>query len=239
MAGLYLSSAPMTAQAQQLGLTAEIQENCRVVYEKDPEGEGYVFHSLWHPEGEYGENHIIMPVGSTYMGLTEEFPVGKEFANVIWSSTDPQYKDPYYPSHCGYMLSWIKMLRKAYAAHADKCRREGKPVENYSAERCCAELDTIYPSDGSREFLFECSNNGVPGEGIYLHGAHVLIGATESGTVKKGGFVHLLPLCENHNTYDLHDDKKWGQGYYMKLGRPMRAVLLALYMEKPIGPFSP
>lgn len=227
MKAVYLANAPVTEQARGLGLTAEIQEQCRVVYEKDPAGEGYVFHSLWRPEREYNEKHMIMPVGSTYAGLTDELARGTCFANAEWSSNDPKYPHPDNPK---WTVSWIGVIRSAYFAHAAECRRAGLPVEEYNADLCCAERDKIYPSDGSREFLFECTNNGEPGEGIYLQGAHVLMNATASAPVPKGGYVCLLPLCTAHNTYVLKEGSYSGQGYYMKLERPMRAVLLSGYM---------
>ena len=236
MEAKFLANAPMTAQALELGLTAEIQENCRVVYEKDKDSDGYVFHSLWHSKGEYGGEHIIMPVGSTYAGLSDELPAGTCFANVQWSSGDIQYNDPDYPAYKNYKLSWIKLIRRAYAAHAEECRKAGGAVEVYDADLCCAERDMIYPSDGSKQFLFKCSNNGKSGDGYYLHGAHVKINATSSGTAPIDGVVYLLPLCSEHNTYVLKKDNSPGTGYYMKLERPMRAVRLNGYRKNPVGP---
>ena len=235
MKALYLANAPMTAQALELGLTAEEWDKCRVVYEKDKDSDGYVFHSIWHPKGKYGGEHIIMPVGSTYVGLTNEFPAGTCFANVQWSSGDIQYDDPDFPAYLKFKLSWIKLIKKAYAAHAEACRKAGREVKVYDADLCCAERDTIYHSDGSPEFIFECTHGGTPGDGYFLQGAHVLMGATASGTVPKGGYVYLLPLCIEHNTYVLEGHSS-GTGYYMKLERPMRAVMLGGYKEKPVGP---
>ena len=225
MKALYLANAPMTAQALELGLTAEEWDECRVVYEKDKDGGGYVFHSLWSPKGEYGGEHIIMPLGSIYDGLSdEEFATGTCFANATDTKNDPKYHGAVYD------ISWIEVIRRAY-------RDTG-----YSAECCCAERNIIYraKSNDVRIPGFACTNDGVPrydkdkSKCIYLHGAHVFMRVKENFKPADDGPVYLLPLCAAHNTYSL-DRGTWGQGYYMKLGRPMKAVKLRGFMHKPEG----
>ena len=206
---------PLTAQAMELGLTAEIQENCRVVYEKDKDSDGYVFHSLWHPEGKYGGEHIIMPVGSTYAGLSNELAAGTVFANVSRSSYDPKCPGP---KETGNVSSWMELMSKAY-------EREGA---EYDLDTCCAERNVIYrSSDGSRVDGFTCTDDGT---GV-MQGAHVFIGETESHTADEGSMVYLLPLCIAHNVYKKLGGS--GMGYYMRLERKMKAVILKGYMQKP------
>lgn len=213
----------MTAQAMELGLTAEIQENCRVVYEKDKDSDGYVFHSLWHPQGEYGSEHIILPVGSTYNGLSKVYPAGTCFANAKETKYDPAYHDPL----TDYDVSWIALLRRAYRG------------TGYSAECCCGERDTIYRADSDDDKIpgFICTNGGVPDRGkkIYLHGAHVFMEQKKNIKPDKGGSVYLLPLCSEHNICT-RVSAVFGQGYYMRLGCSMKAVMLKGFMEDPEGP---
>lgn len=222
MNGLFLANAPLTEEAKGLGLTAELQDSCRVVYEKDPKGEGYVFHSLWHPQGEYGEDHIIMPVGSTYNGLTGVIPAGTEFANISGSSHDPKYPHPRNPS---WSISWIELIRRAYRAKD----------EDYIDE-CCAERNKIYftdPREGEKETAIECTNGGVGGntKETYMQGAHVILG-TENKSPGRDANVLLVPLCIAHNTCEAMGG--YGTGYYMKLGRALRAVKLKGYLKPPV-----
>lgn len=227
MNGLFLANAPLTEEAKDLGLTAELQDSCRVVYEKDQKGEGYVFHSLWHPQGEYGEDHIIMPVGSTYNGLTGLIPAGTEFANISGSKNDPKYKDP--SSKYG-ELSWIKLIRQAYSAN-----------DLTYINDCCAERNKIYftdPREGEKEKAIVCTNGGVGGNtvGTYMQGAHVTLG-TKNENPGEGEDVLLVPLCIAHNTSKAMNG--YGTGYYMKLGRALWAVKLKGYMKSPDTERSP
>lgn len=45
--------------------------------------------------------------------------------------------------------------------------------------------------------------------------------------VPTGSDVCLLPICHAHNTGSEH-----GGGYYMRLGRAMKAVVLEKYLQK-------
>lgn len=221
MNGLFLANAPLTEEAKGLGLTAELQDSCRVVYKKDPKGEGYVFHSLWQPQGEYGEDHIIMPVGSTYNGLTPMIPAGTEFANISGSTHDPKYEDTSSPDG---ELSWIKLIRRAYAANHVRY-----------VNSCCAVRDKIYFKDQSgaeTAMTVKCTHGGEADYDlkIYLHGAHVLLG-TENLEPDSGADVLLVPLCKEHNTSKAMGG--FGTNYYMKLGRDIRAVKLTGYMQPP------
>lgn len=221
MNGLFLANASLTEEAKGLGLTAELQDSCRVVYEKDPEGEGYVFHSLWHPQGEYGEDHIIMLVGSTYNGLTLMIPAGTEFANISGSTDDPKYPDTRNPD---WSISWIKLIQRAYAAN-------GITYIN----SCCAVRDKIYyktRGGAEAEKTIVCTNGGEGDDDkkIYLHGAHVALG-TVNLRPRSGADVLLVPLCKEHNTSLVMGGH--GTGYYMKLGRGIQAVQLTGYMQPP------
>lgn len=217
MKGLYLANAPMTEQAAKLGLTSEITENCRVVYEKDKSGEGYVFHSLWHPEGDYGEEHIIMPVGSTYAGISNEYAKGTTFANVSLSTSDPKCPGPD-PKHPEVVSNWMKLMRQAF----EYCG------ESYDLDSCCAERNVIYNSNNDSIVSgFQCTKNGM---GI-MQGGHVLFNTKTAGTLAAGSNVYILPICTAHNVYRGLGEA--GTGYYMTLDRNMKALMLKGYMQPP------
>ena len=214
MKTLYCANAPMTAQAAKLGLTAEEWNECRVVYEKDKNSDGYVFHSLWTPGEEYGGDHIIMPVGSVYGGVTDELAAGTEFANVSQSSYDRKCPAPGEEEN---VSSWMELMNKAY-------EHEGA---EYDLDTCCAERNVIYNSeDGSRVDGFTCTDGGTG----TMQGAHVFIGETRSHEAREGSTVYLLPLCIAHNVYKKLGGS--GMGYYMRLERRMKAVVLNGYMPR-------
>lgn len=212
MPNIFLNNLPHTEFGAKLELTAEQEEKCRVVYKlsaSDPNK--YIFHSLWNPDGKYPDDCYIVPLRSTYDGLSDEYANGTCFINISKSTYDPKYTMPGWI----YDVSWIEVIRRAYAA--------GKV--NYNCSACCAQnlvIDTI----NNNKFTINCSGT--------ICGAHVLINETMSKEVEKGGNVFLLPLCDNHNTYDKNNNVKyyWGTGYYMKLSRPMKAVKLKGYMKK-------
>lgn len=218
--------APITEQAKELGLTKEILENCQVVYVKDENSGGYVFHSLYQSGIKCEQEHMVLPVGSTYNGLSEEYPAGTCFANAKETTYDPKYRDP----GAAFDVSWIELLRRAYRG------------TGYSVECCCAERDIIYRAGSNDDKIpgFICTNGGVPrydkdkSKRIYLHGAHVFMGVKENFEPADDGSVYLLPLCAAHNICTLVSTT-YGQGYYMKLGVPMKAVMLKGFMKKPEG----
>jgi hypothetical protein len=57
------------------------------VYKKNPEKEGYIFHSLWNPEADYSDEYAIVPLRSTYGG-TFDYNPRDIFANIIGSTGD-------------------------------------------------------------------------------------------------------------------------------------------------------
>ena len=213
MAGLFLNNLAHTESGVKLDLTSEQEELCRVVYRRhDEEKNIFIFDSLWLPEAEYSYNHIIVPIRSTYDGLSDEYPAGTCFANVEGSGHDPQYHNPYSPAGMQWKISWIALIRKAYNG------------TNYSCTSCCAN-QTVYKSADNTSFIISCSS--------FMHGAHVLLGSTESkDPLKTKDAVFLLPLCSNHNTYS-EITGHYGTGYYMKLNRNMKAVKLRGYMKEP------
>lgn len=223
MAGRFLMDLAHTEHGAKLELTREQEENCRVVYRRsEKEPDTYVFDSLWNPDADYSDEHIIVPLRSTYKGLSEEYDEGTCFANIIDSSRDPKYPGSRYP------VSWIEVLRRAY-------RKDG---ESYCAESCCAKLNTIYSSKYPYKEVggFACTNHGLPDpkNEIYIVGAHVMMEAKQAQRINKGDNVYLLPLCDEHNRSDICGN--WGVGYFMELGRPMKAAILEGYMNDPTGP---
>ncbi len=217
MPNRFLNHLPPTEAAAALELSEEEMALCRVVYRvSEEDSQMYYFHSLWDSGKSYADEYVLLPFQSVYKGLSaQEYPKGMVFANVEGSSGD----------HSGDGRSWRQVMKAAL---------EGKYIWN----TCCGELDTIYRSDNHKAVgEFTCTNGGrekpkYPDfeNGIWMQGAHVLMGSTASGTVGKGQDVCLLPLCENHNIY-AGITGKYGTGYYMKLNRPMKAVVLSGYLS--------
>ncbi len=205
MPNIFLNSLPHTDFGAKLELTAEQEEKCRVVYkvsESDPNK--YVFDSLWNPDEDYSDDCYIVPLRSTYVGLSEEYAAGTCFANVIGSTPDSRYS-----------VSWIEVIRRAYATDRS----------NYNCSTCCAQ-NLVFDDKNNQPFNIDCDTT--------ICGAHVLMGETKSREVDEGGDVFLLPLCNNHNTYNKNNETyNWGSGYYMQLNRPMKAVKLSGYMKDP------
>ena len=216
MQNRFMNHLPPTEAAAALKLTEEECADCRVVYQVSEESsQAYYFHSLWDSRRQYSEAYVIIPFRSVYKGLSKEYPKGTKFANVEGSNDD----------HSRDGKTWRQVMKAAL---------DGKYIWN----TCCAELNTIYRSDNNNIVRgFACTNGGkeLPKypdyeNGIWMQGAHVLMESTASGTVKKGDDVCLLPLCKNHNIYD-GITEHYGTGYYMKLNRPMKAVVLSGYLN--------
>lgn len=213
MPNIFLNHLPHTEFGAKLELTAEQEEKCRVVYKASSENKNIcAFHSLWNPDEKYPDDCYIVPLRSTYDGLSDEYANGTCFINISKSTYDPKY----IISGWKYDVSWIEVIRRAYAA--------GKV--NYSCSTCCAQ-NLVIDIRNNNQFTLNCGGN--------IYGAHVLMNETMSKEVKEWGNVFLLPLCNNHNTYDKNNNEKYhcGTGYYMKLNRPMKAVKLKGYMKKP------
>lgn len=217
----FLFGIPHTKHGAQLDLTEEEKFLCRVVYkpsEKNPEI--YKPYALWDPETEYPEGCIAIPLQSTYGGLDDEYAKGTTFVNVLGSSRPN--KDPL--AHLNDSDSWIKLIKEAYKIEAEK--PDGK---DYEANSCCAEENTIYNSD-----------NDIPVSGFTccrrMIGGHVLMNKTEAAYGEDNGTVNLLPICNNHNTSQ-KCSKHQGNGYYMKLTRPMKPLILNNYQHSELKPY--
>ena len=217
MPNRFINHLPLTEAGAGLELTEEEKAVCQVVYQVSEENPRiYQFHSLWDARKQYSDEYVILPLQSVYKGLSEKYAKGTVFANVEGSSGD----------HSRDGRTWRQVMKAAL---------EGKYIWN----TCCAELNTVYRSDNHRiEAGFACTNGGkeLPKypdfeNGIWMQGAHVLMRSTASGTVRKGDDVCLLPLCENHNIY-AGITGHYGTGYYMKLNRPMKAVILSGYLNE-------
>ena len=104
-----------TLLGAKLNLTHEQEHMCKVVYKKDPEGDGHFFDSLWDASGEtlYNDDYIIVPLRSTF---SRKFDIvaGWTFANIIGSSFDPR------PCH-----AWIDLLRSNQCI-ANRCITDGR-----------------------------------------------------------------------------------------------------------------
>jgi hypothetical protein len=95
----------------ELKLTAEQEELCKVVYRKsDKPGEPATFAGLWHPQAEYTDQHIIMPLRSEIADVVTLW-AGCQFVNVVGSTHDPKP----YP-----VRTWIELLT-GYGSATDRC----------------------------------------------------------------------------------------------------------------------
>lgn len=213
MPNVFLDSCPYTEEGAKLQLTAEQEEKCRVVYRLDDKG-GAVFSELWNPEKEYSDEYVIVPLRSSFKGVTKtKFKAGKEFANVEGSSGDPR--------PAGFK-SWIEILRSNGITTCTCCATNAiyDPNTNKSIDDDVWYYDNGQPTKAP----FKCNTRMV--------GGHVLIGSKNSASVFPGSPVHLLPICDCHNITQVTESGHFGAGYYMKLGRNTQAVELANYLEK-------
>lgn len=208
MSDNYLTSIPPTPEGAKLNLSQEQEQQLKVIYKRSPDGRGALFAGLWNPEEDYTDEFIIVPLRSTFEKISEEYPKGTIFANVEGSADDLPKPG-----------NWLPLLREKLA--------------KYDCETCCAEKDKIYKGgtddktdERTEEFKCTISNK--------LCGGHILIGKNNSATVEKGNSVSLLPICTAHNIFNYKGEAKGqGKGYYMKLSRAMKAVVLKGYLEPP------
>ena len=113
MPNIFLNHLPHTEFGAKLELTAEQEEKCRVVYKASSENKNIcAFHSLWNPDEKYPDDCYIVPLRSTYDGLSDEYANGTCFINISKSTYDPKY----IISGWIYDVSWIEVIRRAYAA---------------------------------------------------------------------------------------------------------------------------
>ena len=205
---IFLKNAPPTEEGAKLDLTAEMEENCKVVYKMDGEG-GAVFAEHWNSQTEYSDEYVILPVRSAYYGITQrEYTRGEAFANVEGSTSDP----------CHGATSWIQLLIKNLGQY-------------YDCTTCCAQNGYINLYNDSQKRIDACNDN------VQLVGGHIMppYNANEdlyprSGTLNRGNYLVMLPICNRHNT---HYETGTGAGYYMRLRRNMRAMILSGYLQAP------
>lgn len=95
-------------------------------------------------------------------------------------------------------------------------------LSGYITNTCCAQRDKNYDIRTDNKIDMKCTNGGFD-----VVGGHVLIGTKIPKHVGEGGKVWLLPICHAHNT-----GAESGGGYYMKLGRVMKAVGLKDYLKR-------
>ncbi len=199
-----LVTLPPTAFAAELD--CGINEDLRAVFrpsERNPDF--YTYHDLWFTEEEYPDGYIAVPVTSILSGK-RTFNAGTVFANAEGSTFDPK---PYYDRPYS---SWRKLMIALGIEYST----------------CCAERNRIYYSTTQETVTdFLCTNNGQenPAVRIWVQGAHVLMGEISSRKPPEGSMVYLLPLCISHNTYRRINGKT-GAGYYMKLGRNQKVIVL-------------
>jgi hypothetical protein len=209
---IFLNNAPHTEKGAKLKLTAETEENCRVVYKRNDEG-GAVFYGFWDSEADYTDEYVILPVKSTYKDISREYPTGTAFANVEGSSHDTK------PS--GY--SWIGYFQACMVDEGD-----------YVVNECCAENGKVWYYDDQQYDSYKrpCDDDDI------LVGGHIMPPENpaesdelpnRTGELGENSDVYLLPICQRHNLHGISGSH--GAGYYMKLRHAMKAVILQGYCE--------
>lgn len=213
MPNVFLDSCPYTEEGAKLQLTAEQEEKCRVVYRLDDKG-GAVFSELWNPEKEYSDEYVIVPLRSSFKGVTADpFRAGTVFANMIGSSKDPR------PAGFEY---WIDILRNN-GIDARSCCATNAIYDPNTNQRITADV-WYYDNGQTTKAPFACNTR--------MDGGHVLIGSKNSASVAPGSTVRLLPICHRHNITQVSQFGHFGVGYYMKLGRDTQAAELINYLNK-------
>ncbi len=214
MSNIFISNLPHTAEGSALALTKEQEEYCRVVYKLDDQG-GAVFSGFWDPSEDYPDCFVIAPLRSTYKGLSEEYPIGTNFANVLGSTGDKPNNDP--------TKYWYDFIKEKLAA------------EGYCSSPCCAqnklydssndgEIKNVYIGTATSAVKFTC--------GGALAGGHVLMDVKTPAVVARNTDVCILPICANHNIAHITLSSGWGDRYYMKLERKMKAVVMEGYLPR-------
>lgn len=191
----------------ELKLTAEQEELCKVVYRKSGKpGEPAVFDGLWHPDAEYSEEHLIVPITSAFDEVVS-LKAGQEFVNVIWSKKDPLYYDS--GTHA-FVKSWRDALKN----------------QNIDTSKCCAEPCWYSTGDSTKHDLSCCTE---------IIGGHVLIDVQCAQVGITDGTVYLLPICKTHNGMNNSGTKGFPSKEqcqkYMKLCKDINAIKLKNYMQ--------
>lgn len=192
----YLKDLPFTEEGKKLNLSDEDRERFRLVYKR--EGEGWVLHDIFEEGGEYGDDCVVVPLESSYMGR-KTFPQGQIFANVYGSTFDTNI-----PFGIG---SWIKLWECVYQI----VNNVAPPVR-----RCCTDGSIYHAGQAGAQF-YNCNN--------YIVGGHVICDQ-QAKVPAYGSTVYIVPICNAHNRVNgnLHGgDPNW----YMKTGMQVLAVGLS------------
>lgn len=133
--------------------------------------------------------------------------LSKEYqAETVFVNVVGSSKDPR-PSD---VKSWIELIKSK--------------LSGYTVGTCCAKRNKNYDIKTDQEIRMTCTDGGTN-----VVGGHVLIETKNPRPENEGGHVWLLPICKAHNT-----GAEGGAGYYMKLGRAMKAVGLKNYLKKSV-----
>lgn len=219
---LFLEHFEQTEEGRKLNelLPKEVLEDCRVVYAKDKDSDGYLFKSPWNPDESYGEDDIIIPVQSSFDCMS---PVaqGEKFANIIGSTGDPIDNGKY--------SSWIKMFEAKYT---EWNKSHGT---NYNAYQCCTDGSFYNGQTGIADTKCTC-DSGIPSNHKMV-GGHIILTDTPQ-KVSRGKEVYILPICGNHNKSRIKTNRNLdgftggstlGTDYYMITGIPSLAMKMKNY----------
>lgn len=172
----YLKDLPFTEEGKKLKLSDEDRERFRLVYKR--EGDGWVLHDIYEKGGEYGDDCIVVPLESTYIG-NESFRIGQEFANVQGSTGDP--KPIGVKSWIGL---WERMYKKEFGTIPPRtCYTDG---QKYTYQDGIEYRDNLH--------MYPIGRTDVVG-------GHVVRGK-KSRTVNEGSIVFIVPICHAHNNND-------------------------------------
>ena len=174
---LFLEHFPQTEEGKKLSdiIAKEILDNCRLVYRKDEESDGYLFKSQWNPNENYDEDDIILPVQSVFKQMIE-ITQTINFANVIGSTGDKPIGDD-----GKVRSSWLALLREKYA---EWNKTHGT---NYKADQCCT--DGCFYRGGENDV----NDTSKTCNSTSMVGGHVILNTDTSKEVTKGWDVDLLP----------------------------------------------
>lgn len=170
----YLKDLSFTEEGKKLKLSDEDRERFRLVYKR--EGDGWILHDIYEKGGEYGDDCIVVPLQSTYIG-TDFFGVGEIFKNVIGSTGDSK--------PVGKSISWIDLWRCIYLVKENEM-----PPKN-----CCTDGNVYEQSD---VIVRSLGCNVISDMDDYLQGGHVVKG-NDSTIPKQGATVYIAPICISHN----------------------------------------
>jgi hypothetical protein len=186
----------------ELQLTFQQEQQCKAVYKKHADKEGYHFHALWNPNRDYGDEYVILPLRSVYDG-TMDYDGGDVFANIIGSTDDERHG----------VSAWLDLFRD-HGIACDSCVTDTYfYTEKPNPET--GEMEEVYFTD------YRCGGGMV--------GGHV-VGGESACEMPEGASVFLMPICHNHNSCCTDGSGKNGAGFYMHAAASGKAVKLKNYM---------